>query len=312
MNTKEMAMGITAVVIATVIAISCVVPIITDSVKTEDTFTNDGVYTMSKITNGDPDTTTIVWDSTAAKVFNVNGVDIEFTESSSPIPYSIIAADNFALRYTIRSSGIGPDISLYDSSTGGLVYSANSQSNKVVTITLTSGMMTLSDGSGSPKSESYTKAFALSPTGAFVMKKSNVEAYVKSDSEIFGTGRTAVTIGDSTANYNINLVGTVEDIDVTVFYPPEDVTVSDIVISSTSVGSHNDLFKFDQVSFTMTEGTDVNNAVYSQVIVPYKVTAERTVHPDAMTNTILGIVPTMIILGIVVGAVGLFIKTRRD
>lgn len=314
MNVKQITMGIVATIVAIVIVVTCAIPIISDSVATEDTFTNEGYFRMSKITTDDD--ITIDWDYTEPYVFNVNDVDvtIPFGSTNPPIyPYSIISAGNWALRFLSTNAGAQIDLAIFGESTT-LIWGTSTTDAKNLTITMSNGTASFTrTGDATPKTMPYTNAYVLDSDGDYTMKKGNESAYLLGDSVIYSVGRTGVTMGGVAGNFNANLNGTIDDgVTVTLIYPTT-WTASNIVVHSSSVSGYEELYKFDNVTFDVTdESENTVSANYGQVIVPYEVTADRSVAPDTSVISILSVIPVMMVLAILIGAVGMFIKTRRD
>ena len=88
-------------------------------------------------------------------------------------------------------------------------------------------------------------------------------------------------------------------------------TVSDVTINAEEVSGYNDLYKFQSVTFTTTSGDGATtDCTYSVLVIPTSVTAERSVHVTPIEASLLGIIPLLVVIGIVIGAVW-FIRQRN-
>lgn len=311
MNAKSIAMGVVAMVVATVLVVTCAVPIISDSVKTEDTFTNEGYFRMAKISATDESTYTISWDATTPNIITINDTDIDITTwgSAGDVAYSIFATESDIFRMGVANNGYNVSWIQLRGSTYAYVGATSN-----FDATIESGTATIEvDSTVSSYTLAYTDAYVIDPSGNYTMKKSNVSSYLLDDSTIYGMGITGV----SSASYVMIVSGTVESVStdyIAVTNDAPDLTVTDLSITSSEVSGYIDLYSFDKVTFKATPegGSTPTNVTYSYVIVPYEVTAERSVHVDGPTGDILSVIPILMVLGIVIGAVALFLTTRRD
>ena len=134
------------------------------------------------------------------------------------------------------------------------------------------------------------------------------------DSPLFASGQTSINASDNTSvSTAIIMDGTIEDgVTFTAIKGATTATFDDIVINAVAESGYKDLYKLSNVTATATyDGTDTS-MTYSYFVVPSEVTAERSAHVDGPTGDILAVIPVMMVLAILIGAVTLFIKTRRD
>ena len=315
MNAKSIAMGVVAMVVATVLVVTCAVPIISDSVATEDTFKNEGYYNVAKATS-DTDVT-ITWEKASPTIIKIGDGQIDMsTFAQNSYGYTIVGADNILVRYYATSSTI--TIHMFDSN--GNFSNPNTGSSTIdrVSVTIANGTVTFTVN---PDNEDpYTKSttpnvfcYYMTPEKTdYVMKKANTSAYMLGDSEFTLIGVSVSAGRSGICQYG---VGTIDDgVSMTNFYKYNitSVTYSDVTIDSTEKSGYNDLYELDKCSFTINYDDSTSNATYSYFIVPSEVTAERSVHVDGPTGDILAVIPILMVLGIVIGAVALFLTTRRD
>lgn len=286
-------------------------PVFAETSSANDTFTNDGYFRVNKVTDTDGDIN-IAWDYTNPYVFTVNDVDasIPFGSTNAPIfPYSVISADSWALRFISTNSGTQIDLAVFGAYSS-LVWGASTLDGKNVTIALSGGTATITKEGSAPITLSYTTAYVIDANGEYTMKKSTDTAYLNGDSEIYSTGRTGATFDGVNVNLNINVQATINDGPIVTMIYPDTYTVSNEVVNYSKVNTYLDLYAFDNITFDVTDGSDNTiTANYGQVIVPYEVTAEKSIHPDGPTTALLNLLPVLIAIGLIVGIAGaIFIK----
>lgn len=285
MNAKSIAMGVVAMVVATVLVVTCAVPIITDSVATEDTFENSGYFYMTDTTTSH----TYVFDGTK---WTVDGEVLNHTLAG----VNVIATDYLFIR----------DV--------GQVRGGVNATMKSCSLTVANGTITGTYVDGSDQTQTANWSFttfygATNDKAGYIMSNRNNSpiAYVKGDSDVFGYGLTSLGGNQQTFQITGN-----KDDGITVTCPNTSVTISDVSYNLTPVNGYIDLYTFTSVTFTATlSGTDYD-VTYDIVVLPSEVTAERSVHVDGPTGDILAVIPILMVLGIVIGAVALFLTNRRD
>lgn len=315
MNNKLIPIVLTLVV-GIILAGSVLVPVLNDATTTHKTFTNDGYLRLGEISAEDTETYTITWTYENPHQFVINDevyVMPEGNTTGSVFPYTLFATDGWGLRYSQTGTAGNVDLNLYGSGeSASLIWYATTTDSDTVTITLNEGTATFVKNSTTSVTKSYTAAFIPDSDGAYVLKKGDTSAYLNADSVIYSTGRTSTTFGTYTFAININLSGNVEGVEVNAI-APTGFTTSNVVIDSSEVSGYKDLYKFDKVTFDITQtSTSISaGAVYSQVIVPYQVTAELSEHLTPGQIALLGAIPVMVIVALLVVAVGT-VARRND
>lgn len=303
---NKIVVGLVGLTVMAVI-FSAMLPIMGEVTSAEDTFRNDGWFRLSKIDDTAPEVT-IVWDHTNPSVLTVNSVDIEMSQTGD-IPFSIVADGDWALRYFYDPDGVGSGIDCIGTSFNA-EFSASTSDNTDMTISLNSGVATCTiSGDDTPKTKSYTECFHISTDGPYTLKKPTSKAYVLDDSEIFGVGRT----GWNKGAYNSYVDGSIAD-DFTITILNRAFTVSDVNIVYSEVSAYEDLYLFDKITYVVSntnEPPDTHDTTYSQVVVPYEVTAEKVIHPDGPTTAILNMLPIIVGAGLLLGAIAFMIVTRK-
>lgn len=307
METKKIVMGVISVAVAIVVLMS-MIPIFTDAGASEDTFTNTGFYRMAEY--DDTASFTAKWDHTAPTKFTVDGVTYDLPTTQQSIDLNLMCAESFFLRYNVLSSYVY--VQTYGDSFAGS-YTAKTTDSTDMTITVSAGSITFSNGVNPAKTTTFTKLYAVATDGEYVLKKPTESAYVLGDSTI-------VAIGHSSYNIDTYLIGSIDD-GFTREYrntsnPSAEVTnftFSDVTVDDSEVSGYIDLYSLVKLTWTATN-TDTSvtyDTIYSQFLVPYEVTAERSAHASPVEATLIGLIPLLMMVGIMLTAVGLFIAKYR-
>lgn len=293
------------VTIAIITLAAVLMPVLQDSMATSDTFRNNGNYFMTEWESTSTDTYTLAWDHTDPLKVSVNSETI-----TVGIPqfymFSLICADNWLVRYETNESGTSVSVS-YGGSENYAVISATTTAATDITIVLNGGTATFTVGE-TVVTRSYTTAYAIDTSGPYVMKKANDAAYMNGDSMIY-------IVGNSSwygASARVKISGTIDDGFNIEVVNHNTWTVSDVVTTAPADNKYIDLYKFDKIDFTVNmDPSGTHDLTYSQVIVPYEVTAERAVHFDPAEIGILAAIPIMIIVAILLMAVSIINKGRE-
>ena len=302
MEMKPAMVAIAAFVVVIVLA-AVLMPILGDATKTEDTLTNKGYYRMSILS--EEDSHTITWSYEEPTTITVDGTDVTLNPSLFPngSSKSVVLSDSFLIR--LFGHGTYYTVELWDK---GYVDSVSSADSETLSISVSSGTLTWTANSETPVSRSYSDyVIAVDDDGNMIMKGADDKAYMLPDSELYAAGIS--TFG--TAYFGgVYIQGTVES--VTVEAPLTGVTVNDdIEIITTDVSSYVDLVSLEKITFSTTyDGTDIDQT-YSYFVVPYQVTAEKTVHLSASENAILMVIPALLIIAILIGVLAVAMRGRE-
>lgn len=319
MDAKTIAVSVVSIAIACLFAVTLLIPIVADSTAETDTFTNEGYFRMSHYDNTTDHT--MVWTYSEPNTVTVDGDDVLIDYHVPQGAVTLIADTDWIFRLYIGNDG-NPVWVDYIPSSGGTVTRATVSDNATLTISLTSGSMSADFGNGTTKSGSYTDIWIPSNTGEYTMKKADKTAYINGDSEIVGYGisRPLNHAGQNVPSpgYGLAFIGSYDDGITGTIWRGTNGAISDTTVNATAEDSHNDLYIFDKITatFTLTETVDEETVTtdteltYNYVIVPYEVTAERSIHPDANTNALLNLIPLLVVVGIILGTVG-FIALRK-
>lgn len=312
MDPKYMAALITGSVVCVVVFSALLIPIVGEATTTEKTFTNEGYYTMDKISTDAEFVFT--WDYTEPKKIDIDGVKIDFTDAglSSGKSYTVFGSDKFVIRLTWEA------LPYCQCFTPAAFYQASTTTSSVFTATVSNGEITVVSTDPSyttPTTMELTdKAYCINPNGdgAFVMKKDVESVYIETNTDIIVLdGITA--LADSSVG--IYAEGTLNDgLDAIAFRGTGTyaVTFDDFTYTTTDVSGYVDLVKLEKVQFVATQNDTDYDVTYSYFIVPTEVTAELTVHPDAATLALLSVLPIIAMIGIILAVVGAFVVSRND
>lgn len=303
MDIKTVSVALVAVMVGAVM-FGALFPIFDDVTATEDTFKNDGYYRMSKLTSSDADTVTIEWDYTTPNQVTVNNEDITLNAN---VTVSVISDTNFVFR-ALYTGGAFIAVQFYGA-TGG-AFSATVQDAQNMTVVCSAGTATATVGENS-KTASYDVIYYPDNDGAYIMKNKDESAYMLKDSEFFGCGTTTTVSSNS---LGVVVDGTIEDgATVTVWRDLANGTVIDtdsVVVHSTLNNDYVGLYELDKITFDASYNSEDYAITYSYFVVPYEVTAERSVHVTDSMGAIMDLIPLIIGLGLVLMTVAFFLKKK--
>ena len=308
-------MAIVGITIAVIVCAVVLIPVVQESTEITTTFTNDGYFRMTHY--GTDTDITITWSSDKPKTFVVNDEEITINYDVSGGSVTVIADTNFLVRFNESSK------SLTWVGTSGGSYGANESA----TFTFLEGTVNatlIANGNTQTRTTTYTDVYVPSLNGSFVMKKYDKPSYLNADSEIFAYGLSRVKLYDGTTSsspgYGIEFNGSIEDgLTSRVWRGSDTLSLSNETINYTTDASYIDLFVFNDITATATITQTVDDEpvttdtviTYNYLLVPYQVTAEKSVHLDQTSIQLINVIPILVIIGIVMLAVGTMIYYRR-
>lgn len=285
-------------------------PVISDAVETESTFENDGLFYMTKYSASDS-IPTVVWDSANPHNVTVGEDVVGLSENNTPIAWSYIFADTWAVRYLVDNNGT---YAQYFGEGSGVLLGASTSDNNTLTVSFSEGTATLTNGT-TTKTASYEDIFVISSEGNYVMKNSSEAAKVLVNTDVYVVGRTILTFTSSTP-LNIHFMGSIGGGfgDSEVIYPTSGYELSDFTVNAEVVNGYIDLYSLENVSFNITETSSEiqKTATYSQFVVPTEVTAEHSSHLTPGQISLMGAIPIMVIVALLITAVGAIALRRND
>ena len=318
MEKKDLIIGVVGLTVCVIVAATVLMPILSDATKTTDTYTNEGYYKMSHFDNTTDHS--FSWTYESPNVVTVDNQEVVISGILNK-DVTIIADTNWLVRLSTDASGNVLRLSLVLSS-GGTTTASVSDSH-TISMTLESGAMSTTFA-GTNKTASYDDVWIISNDGDMIMKKADVDSYLNGDSQVVGYGLTRIrnNAGGLTGSPGVGMmfIGSYDDgITGTVWRGGDNVSLSDETMNTVVDSSHIDLYKFSSITATATltetvddETVTTDTAVtYNYVIVPYEVTAERSIHFDTGTNAIINAIPIIIIVAMITMAVGFFLVKRE-
>ena len=296
MDVKAIPALIVGVMVA-VVMVGAVLPVFADTTQAYDTFTNEGMWRMAPNTNGDVYT----YDNTD-KTWSLNGTVVN---DSGVANVSVILLDDL----TIRSNG--------------WVRGAQITGNSVTTVVTNANDQTVITGNGLSGNGTYTiQGYGVNPNGDYLMTSYDKPAYMNGDSSIYATGVTAI---GATFDAIFHITGNIDDgVSIVaskvrnVAYTISDESIDDVVIHYTPVNGYNDLYILSGITFNYSctatptgDGDPVTitkQAVsYSSYVVPYEITAERSVHTEGPLTVLINVLPLMAVAGLLLSGVAWFV-----
>lgn len=297
MDAKTIAVALVCVMVGAVM-FGALIPVFGDVTATEDTFTNTGYYRMSYVET-DTDIT-ITWDHTKPHEIVVNS-DIVKLPDNPDVTLSIVMNDTWIVRYT------GDALQMYLNASSHRDASVSAGTDAEITLSGGTVNWVSTADENNTATTTYTYVYYATNDGPYIMKSALDSAYLKGDSLIYGHGRSYV----AGSSHMYRVTGTIDDgITVTDVYPSSGITNGDPIINDQAMNNYIDLYKFDNVSFEVTNenNNEQGTVTYSYVVVPYEVTAERSVHPDESMGVILDIIPLVIGIGLLLLTVAWFLR----
>ena len=307
-DTKSIVYGTISIIIAVLVTVTILIPVVSESTIAYDTFANGEYYiTMDKI-DSTSEKRVIEWTKETNTSITVDGV--EMTPNWDSV--SIVATDTDIVRCTKQGGAY------FINMVGATVPNGIGNSNyDSVTVTIEDGTIEFYGLIGDTpytESASFTTAFCINPSNegdySYIMKTPTAKAYVLGDSEIYGIGFSS--FGGSWQNI-FSISGTIDDgitVSLVSTTLADDPVISNEQTVYETIDDHKNLYKFEKETFTVTYNDTDYSLTYSYVIVPAEVTAERSIHPDDATSTIINIIPLLVIVGIILGCVGLIAYRR--
>lgn len=298
MEMKIPAIAITAVVAIIVLA-GVLMPVLNDTTATEDTYSNvAGSQGYFIALDNTTESYSLLFDGSNPGKVTVNGSDVPLFDGTI-----LAITDSGIFRC---NNSLGTRLSLISSS------NTASAIESTLEIVVTNGVFTYSIGGANPVTMDISSGcFALASSGDYVMTGANQTIYVNSDTQIYGSGLTSVTGG--VWNTNFQLIGSIDDgMTVTVNYPVANKpTISNESVNYAEVTGHMDLYELQNITFDATIGDDVTACSYDRIIVPAKVTAERSVHFSDNQNAIFAAIPIMVIVALLLAVVAVIFRSRQ-
>ena len=310
MDTKIIGISIAAV-IGIIVLGSVLMPILDNATATTDTFTNEGYFHMQKYDTSTD--VTISWDHANPKVITVNDVDYSM---SGVLPYnqwtSMIVADDWYFRYAD-----GLQTQFVQVTYGGITNipgASNSTTDfEIVCSDGTATINAIGTGGTQTKTATYTNLYIVSDNDApFVMKKSDVSAYMGKDTPFVALGSSAVGTSQSAICRIDGTIAGGATVDVIASTNDDTTLVADSVVINTTELSDNVGYQLSTIQFQLTNTSGDTDVTYSYYVVPAEVTIEKSEHLSDGQNQLLAVIPMLVIVAILLGVVALVVRSRME
>lgn len=293
MEMKIPIIAISAVIVVVVLA-GVLMPVLSDSVATSDTYTNNGMYRMNKYATSDP--VTLEWTYEDPTNVKVNGINIGLTSNS--LGYSICVGENWILRTNGTSY-----MDLIDAS--GLVSEAKTSNSTTMIMDFNGGTLTTTVGESVTTLE-YTDFYCIGLDGGYVYKGSN-PVYLLGDTQAYGIHRIA---SQNALGINgivvLDISGSIDNgFQASEITNHANLSLGEVQVTSEKISDHVNLYKLDGMSITATNTNNDKSSTYdwNALIVPYEITAEKSVHLSNNEIAIFLAIPVLIIVALLVGIV---------
>ena len=302
---------IITLVVGVILAGSLLMPVIQDVTATEKTITNEGYFRMSEISADDESTYVLTWNVNTPNTINVNDAPVVMDLENAPNQVTVCFNGDWMLRANITNGAITtityiPNIGV------------STLASSTVEVTLNGGSATaVMDGTS--KTEDYTNVYIPDADGSFVMKKSNTNAYIQSNSVMVAFGISRLDTASSFTERGIRFNGSMDDLNLSIWRPPSDTTstITDVSVNATKDAAYVDLYELTNITMVghyVNEDKSVTDTTltYSYFLVPYEVTSELSQHLTPGQNSLVGAIPIMVIVALLMAAVGAIALRRAD
>lgn len=312
MDVKKLVMGMVGIMICAVMVGGTLLPIVSSVTATSDTYVNEGYYTMDYV--GENETVTVSWLASDPYTLMIDDVAFDLHPLINANHGASMSVDSLGIiRLVVSESAVA--IRSYHT-TGYYAVDTNNISN-TAEFTITSNSiianLTINGETTNRSITSISNVMVLNPSGdgAYTMKTG--KAYVKGDSDIIFAGTTYIA-GSDLGSYGVGSIA--DGITISRFYGPADTVYSNIVINSTAVDSHEDLYLIDSVTFDVeltpsgSETTTTGEITYSYFLVPTEVEADRAEPIDNTSGTLFNVLPIVAVAGLVMAGIYVFISRK--
>lgn len=287
---------IVGIVVAIIVVSIVLIPVTEEVTATEDTFDNSQFARsyMKELEDSDS------W-TRSDQIWYYEGEKVTENKSGN---YSILFTDNAVVREIANVRG-----TTVSYASNGVTSLDVTEDDSVLEITY----------NGTSNTTSFNYGFGAVPEGNYIMQTTAGGSYVLKDTVMYVTGITNVANNNNSEVICV-ISGSIKD-GFTVTASPvknatiSDITIGEITVNAVAVDGYVDLYKITNIQFSISatyDGDTVSyDATYSTFVLPKEVTAEKAIHPDAMTNTIISTIPIFVVLAILMGIVGLMYFNRN-
>ena len=296
MDVKAIPALIVGVMVA-VVMVGAVLPVFAETTDPDTTFINAGYYDMVYTKT---DSIMLYWTYTDPTHITINDNVMDMPQTVNGQPRTILCGDNWVIRCVVLSGGTYG----LDYYTDGDTLGASVPGTSTWNLTANNGELSITNQNNVTKTNTYTYMYCISEDGPLVMKNATTPAYIKGDSVVYAMGTTNNVW--SGTNVYLKITGNIDDgITASVFgYTGDDaVTVTNTSVNYSEVNGYDDLYTISDITVTVSNGDTTKQITYSYYIVPDQVTAEKSVHPDAVLSTLINLLPLIAVAGLLLGGI---------
>lgn len=306
MDTQNLMKVIISVIVGVVLFSAILVPTVGTALVTagdEITKTNTTAIVLREVESGDVLKCTSTYDtdtSTRTNTWTLNDEEITNLSGSAATWNVGIMSDGMYLQiYDSSNNSIGLTYGMSDVTTARYESASTADSPEItVTITFGDGTISYEKSTGYTATYDYTWGYVLCPydEGEYCAAVSGGVGYVSDASDVILCG--AYTSGELDTMYSYK--------DGTTYVSNSAYTMTADIDLELTEGT-TDIYTAT-VSVDMSDGTSTETFTPYRILLPYEVEG----HADSGANySLISIIPLLVLVGLVLGAVGAFIS-RRD
>lgn len=300
MNAKSIAMGVVVMVVATVLVVTCAIPIVNEGVSETKTFVNEGV----PFAEPDSGTHTIVMDSTGMKTDGESITGLQMLYGNS---VSILYCDGNVVRWATD----GKVQVIGNTNQSGQRRIVGDTDTDTITISINGTVVSITNSNEEGTTILGSNLLAYPTADQNAKYRQGTQHYYTDDTNlIIAGGFSNDPVGGQVA---LVMTGTVEQITADfVWYYSVPATVDNIDVQTSNVTTN--LHQIDKILVTMdvTATDETYNLTYTQFLSESTGIYDNPNYTGSTISTILAVIPVLMVIGIVIGAVALFVTTRRD
>lgn len=290
-----------AVMIGIITIAGVMVPVINDAVATNDTFTNDGLFYVDGV--GDGQTINYRFENSTLYVNDVVVLSGDYN-SIYPDGVSIMFTEHISIRYVANSTELNIRGQVLANVTG-------------LDLNVSGGSITgtyLQGGNTVDVNWTYTEFYGIVSESDRVMAYTPM--YVNGDTEVFVTG--VSNLSGFGGYFVAKVSGSINDGFTISLFSNAGASIEGVTSSATinyrAVNGHEDLYILESVVFDLSrtyEGQlQTATATFTLMTVPYEITADRSVPMDNAAAGILNVAPIVVIVALLAMVAAILIRTR--
>lgn len=283
-NVQKLAIGIITLIIATLIVVSVAIPVLSDAEKIAGTpiTIKNGDSIVFDIGEYKGDTTIDISTANSKILFTINGEEYPFAAAAST---SVLISDGIGA--TTNSAGTLVTLAFKDGNTQSV------SSTNTAQLIFSDGQVTVSYNGSEIYTGEYSYLYTLKAGGEYRYKSSN--ASVHSINDILHEGNITV---DGTKVYYAIRNGEVTGTEGYTF---------ELTYNLTPYAGTTDVFTLSSATVKASDGTTDATSDLGRITTFREIVGHES---GSANSALISIVPLLILVGLVIGAVGMFINNR--